>query len=219
MSVKKLNALSSLDLFEARGHLSLPYRARRDGCCLSVTVMSLTSLLKNKKIDSRQRVGIAGRYFLVCRYFFKGGRCMRGMKFFISVSAMVFSLTFLAGCGTAPPKDFGGRWKPVNRFATAPTEIPLYSSYVFQASPTDRTLKKMLERWAADTGLVLDYRLPSDYTLFGPIAAISTTNAQQAASEVSSVFHAQGLLVSINGASVVVSSAVDGVSGEVEPEG
>ncbi len=120
---------------------------------------------------------------------------------------LLLVVSVLAGCGTTPAKDFGGRWKPVNRFAQAPTEIPLYSSYVFQASPTDRTLKTMLERWARDTGLVLDYRLTSDYTLYGPVAGLNTTSAQQAVSKVTSAYATQGLSVSINGNAMTVSQA------------
>ncbi len=113
----------------------------------------------------------------------------------------------LSGCGTSPPKDFGGRWKPVNRFAEAPTEIPLYSSYVFQASPTDGTLKQMLTRWAKDTGLSLDYRVSSDYTLYGKVASLNTTDAQQAASEVTAAYASQGVQVSVQGNSLIVTPA------------
>lgn len=119
----------------------------------------------------------------------------------------VLSVVLLVGCGTSPPKDFGGRWKPVNRFAAAPAEIPLYSSYVFQASPHDQTLKKMLGRWADDNGLKLDYKLLSDYTLYRGIADLNTTSSQDAAAEVSSAYAAQSVHVSIDSAAITVSSA------------
>ncbi len=103
--------------------------------------------------------------------------------------------------------DFGGRWKPVNRFAAAPTEIPLYSSYVYQASPMDGTLKAMLERWAKDSGRTLDYRLSSDFTLYGAVSSIDTTNAQQAVIDLTAAYAAQGISVSIVGNQIVVQSA------------
>lgn len=129
--------------------------------------------------------------------------------------SLVLVAGVLVGCGTTPPKDFGGRWKSVNRFAKTSTEIPLYSSYVFQASPTDGTLKTMLGRWAKDAGLTLDYRLTSDYTLYGPVADISTTNPQQAASEVTAAYSAKGIVISISGSALTVASvaASDGSGG------
>ncbi len=124
------------------------------------------------------------------------------VKTFIAVAAIT-----MAGCATTPAPDFGGRWKPVNRFDAAPTEIPLYSSYAFQASPMDGTLKAMLERWAADSGMTLDYRLGSDYTLHGGVARISTTSAQQAVADVTTAYAAQGVYVSIVGNKIVAGSS------------
>lgn len=72
------------------------------------------------------------------------------------------------------------RWKPVNRFAEATREIPLQQAYVFYASPMDRTLKAMLTRWAADTGMTLSYRHSSDFTLHAPVAQIRTTRLPEA---------------------------------------
>ena len=129
---------------------------------------------------------------------------------YLFLSAITVALC-ISGCGTTPAKDFGGRWKPVNNFAEQPTEIPLYSAYVFQASPLDRTLKTMLQRWAGDNGLVLEYRLQSDYTLHDHVASISTTSVQQAVSELSAAYAAQSLQISLAGNQLVV--AVDSGSG------
>lgn len=110
----------------------------------------------------------------------------------------------LSGCGTTPAKEFGGRWKPVNRFASETMEIPLYASYVFQAVPMDRTLKTMLERWAKDTGMKIDYRLGSDYTLHAAVQSIGTSDVQQALGEVNAAYSAQSISVSLVGNSLVV---------------
>lgn len=117
--------------------------------------------------------------------------------------AMVVAAT-LAGCATAPAPDFGGRWKPVNRFASTTMEIPLYTSYVYQATPMDGTLKTMLERWAKDSGMTLDYKLGSDYTLYGAVSRITTNNPQQAMTDVTAAYAAQGVSVSIVGNRIVV---------------
>lgn len=103
---------------------------------------------------------------------------------------------FLCACGTTPPKDFGGRWKPVNRFAEQTTAIPLYGSYVYQVSPADGTLKKMLERWAKDTGVTLDYRISNDYTLYAAVASMKSTDVAQAISMVESAYSEQGVKIS-----------------------
>jgi hypothetical protein len=116
----------------------------------------------------------------------------------------------LSGCGTTPAKEFGGRWKPVNRFASETVEIPLYSSYVFQAVPMDRTLKTMLERWARDTGMKVDYRLGSDYTLHAAVQSIGTTDVQQALSEINSAYSTQSISISLVGNSLVVASVGEG---------
>ncbi|OEZ02401.1 hypothetical protein BIY45_00935 [Stenotrophomonas sp. BIIR7] len=121
--------------------------------------------------------------------------------------AIASAVLLLAGCATAPAPDFGGRWKPVNRFASTTMEIPLYTSYVYQASPMDGTLKTMLERWAKDSGMTLDYRISSDYTLYGAVSTIGTTNPQQAMIDLSAAYAGQGVLVSIVGNQIVVQTA------------
>ncbi|MGV8958875.1 MAG: TcpQ domain-containing protein [Stenotrophomonas sp.] len=120
--------------------------------------------------------------------------------------AAVVTMT-LVGCATTPAPDFGGRWKPVNRFASATMEIPLYTNYVYQATPMDGTLKSMLERWAKDAGMTLDYRLSSDYTLYGAVSRISTTNPQEAMTDVSAAYAMQGVSVSIVDNRIVVQAA------------
>lgn len=122
-------------------------------------------------------------------------------------AATAVAVLLLAGCATPPAPDFGGRWKPVNRFASTTMEIPLYTSYVYQASPMDGTLKTMLERWAKDSGMTLDYRISSDYTLYGAVSTIGTTNPQQAMIDLTAAYAGQGVSVSIVGNQIVVQSA------------
>ena len=131
------------------------------------------------------------------------------MKHAFSLEVFVVAAALLvSGCATHPAPDFGGRWRPVNRFASAPAEIPLYSSYVYQASPMDGTLKTMLERWSRDSGRALDYRLASDFTLYGAVARIDTTNAQQAVIELTAAYAPQGISVSIDGNTIIVQNAI-----------
>ncbi|MCX7512370.1 TcpQ domain-containing protein [Frateuria sp. STR12] len=103
----------------------------------------------------------------------------------------------LAGCGTPAAKDFGGHWKPVNRFQSSTTEIPLNRPYTYYASPMDETLRTMLIRWTSDTGMTLVYRMPSDYTLFAPVTKVRTGDIRQAASKLSAIYAAQGVSITV----------------------
>jgi tetrahydromethanopterin S-methyltransferase subunit H len=71
----------------------------------------------------------------------------------------------------------------------------------------DGTLKTMLERWAKDSGMTLDYRISSDYTLYGAVSTIGTTNPQQAMIDLTAAYAGQGVSVSIVGNQIVVQSA------------
>ena len=113
----------------------------------------------------------------------------------------------LTGCGTTPAKDFGGSWKPVNRFQDAPTEIPLAKNYTYYAAPMDETLKNMLSRWAHDTGMQLSYQLPSDYTLYKRVTELHTTDIHSATAELSSIYAAQNVSVSSDERQILVQAA------------
>ncbi len=126
----------------------------------------------------------------------------------IAVIGIPLALTFaLAGCGTPPAKDFGGSWKPVNRFQDQTTEIPLAQAYTFYASPMDGTLKTMLTRWSKDTGMTLSYQLMSDYTLYKPVAQIRTRDVRSAAAELNSIYGEEGIFVTINDKQILVTVA------------
>lgn len=114
------------------------------------------------------------------------------------LGTLLLPAILLAGCGTPPAKDFGGRWKPVNRFQSTTTEIPLNRPYTYYAAPMDETLRNMLVRWTTDTGMTLVYRLPSDYTLFAPVTKVRTADVRLAASELSAIYAAQGISVTVS---------------------
>jgi len=122
----------------------------------------------------------------------------------LRVTYLVLTMLALVSCATKPAADFGGRWKPVNRFAEAPMELPLHASYVYQATPMDGTLKTMLERWVKDSNMTLAYNITSDYTLYSAVAKIETTSIKQAVDELSAVYATQGVHVSIVGNQIVV---------------
>ncbi|WP_369980922.1 hypothetical protein [Xanthomonas bundabergensis] len=121
--------------------------------------------------------------------------------------ATLSAVALLSACATRPAPDFRGRWKPVNRFSESTMEIPLYSSYVYQAVPMDGTLKTMLERWAKDSNMQLAYSIQSDYTLYAPVAKINTTSIQQAVAELSVVYAQEGVSVSAAGNRILVQPA------------
>ncbi|WP_185822894.1 hypothetical protein [Xanthomonas sp. GW] len=132
--------------------------------------------------------------------------------------ATLSAVALLSACATRPAPDFRGRWKPVNRFSESTMEIPLYSSYVYQAAPMDGTLKTMLERWAKDSNMQLSYSIQSDYTLYAPVAKINTTSIQQAVAELSVVYAQEGVTVSAAGNRILVQPS-SSLSGTVSPAG
>lgn len=117
----------------------------------------------------------------------------------------VSSLTvLLSACGTPAAKDFGGSWKPVNKYDDKVVEIPLAVPYTYYAAPMDGTLKVMLTRWTSDTGLKLNYKLRSDFTLPKTTSAIHTTELRDATAQLSTIYAAQGVAVTVNGPELLV---------------
>lgn len=114
-------------------------------------------------------------------------------------------LAALGGCATPEAADPRGKWRPVHQFAEAPRALPLHQAYVFQAFPSDQTLKALLTRWSADAGITLSYQHGNDYTLHGPVAQVRTTSLEQAAAALSNAYAAQGVLVSAERGTLVVS--------------
>ena len=93
------------------------------------------------------------------------------MKADLAIVILIAVLPALGGCATQAAPEFGGRWRVANRFAATTQEIPLHRTYVFFASPLDETLRTMLQRWAADSQMVLSYEAGVDYTLHAPVSA------------------------------------------------
>lgn len=125
-------------------------------------------------------------------------------------SAALLLAAALTGCGTPSARNFAGPWKPVNHFQNKPTEIPLNPAYVFYASPMDETLKTMLARWARDSGRQLSYQLPFDVTLYQPVAAIRTTDIDDAVARLNSIYAAQGVSVAATARRIDVQAPVSG---------
>lgn len=113
---------------------------------------------------------------------------------------------WLGGCATRPAPEFAGRWTPVNRFPSSPQAIPLHPGYVFYASPLDRTLKGMLERWARDAKMALVYRHPSDFTLYQPVADIHDGDLRQAIAALNTLYAANQVVVAVRDNAIEVDS-------------
>lgn len=110
----------------------------------------------------------------------------------------------LTACATSPAPDLAGRWKPVNRYAEVPQEIPLQQSYVFFVSPLDGTLKNALARWAKDSQMTLSYLHSSDFTLHAPVATIRTNSLRDALHQISAAYASQQVNVAAEGNQIVV---------------
>lgn len=118
--------------------------------------------------------------------------------------ALLMLLTMaMTGCATRAP-EYSGRWKAVNRYAETPQEIPLHQAYAFYPSPMDGTLKTMLERWARDSKMTLSYLHSSDFTLHSAVADINTNDLQEAVTQLSAAYAAQGVSVTTEGNQIIV---------------
>lgn len=113
----------------------------------------------------------------------------------------------LAGCATAPAPDPAGRWRPVNHFGAAPEAIPLQPAYVYYAAPLDRTLKGLLERWASDSHMTLDYRHPADFTLYQRVAEVRSDDLRAALGQLNALYASQQVSVALEGDRIVVRPA------------
>jgi Toxin co-regulated pilus biosynthesis protein Q len=130
----------------------------------------------------------------------------------IKLMFAVLCAVALSSCATRPAPDFGGRWKTVNRFAEETQALPLQDTYLYYASPMDRTLKNMLERWADDSKMTLTYRHPMDYTLYSAVADIRTPSLQEAVSQLNAAYSAQQVSIAVSGNEIVVRIAGAGSS-------
>ena len=125
------------------------------------------------------------------------------VAFHVRTILVLVVLTATTACATAAP-EYGGRWKPVNRYAEISQEIPLYQAYAFYPSPMDGTLKIMLGRWARDSKMTLSYLHPSDFTLHSAVAGIRTNSLQEAVSQLTAAFGQQGVSITAEGSQIVV---------------
>lgn len=127
------------------------------------------------------------------------------MRFFNhSFCFAVLGIVLLSGCGTTPPPEFNGKWRPVNRFSSDTQAIPLHSALTYYATPMDHTVKGLLTRWAEDAGFTLVYQVGMDYTLHQPVAGIRTTSLASALGELSKIYRAQGIEVVLDGRVIMV---------------
>lgn len=110
----------------------------------------------------------------------------------------------MVACATRPAPDFRGRWKPLNQFADTPVALPLSQAYVYSASPMDRTLKSLLTRWARASKHTLSYLHSSDFTLYGPVQDLQTTNLEQAISALNAAYAPYGATLSLEAGQIIV---------------
>lgn len=131
----------------------------------------------------------------------------KGMKQAAFVGLLFFETVALAGCAAPPAKEFGGRWRPVNQFQSAPERIRLQQPYVFYASPLDGTLKNMLTRWAGDAGMHLVYKLAYDYTLYTPVSGVRSLSVSDAVAQLNSIYSGEHVAITTVDHEIIVEPA------------
>jgi hypothetical protein len=117
------------------------------------------------------------------------------------------ALALLASCATPSAPEVSGRWKPVNHYGEQPQAIPLRPAYVYYAAPVDRTLKGLLERWARDSRMTLDYRHTADFTLYRPVADVHSDDLHVAVAALAALYATQQVAIDIEGDRIVVRRA------------
>ena len=114
----------------------------------------------------------------------------------------------LTACGTTPPPDYSGAWKPLNTYSNNVQEIPLARPYRFYALPIDTTLKGLLERWAKDSGSQLDYRHASDFSLSPEVRNIQQAQLNDATSMLDGVYAKYGVSIQMSGDRQILVTAI-----------
>ena len=100
-----------------------------------------------------------------------------------------------------------GRWKPVNHYGEQPQAIALRPAYLYYATPVDRTLKGLLERWARDSRMTLQYGHDSDFTLYRPVADVRSDDLRAAVASLSALYASQQVAIDVEGDRIVVRRA------------
>ncbi|MCE2943661.1 MAG: TcpQ domain-containing protein [Lysobacteraceae bacterium] len=116
-------------------------------------------------------------------------------------------LILVTACGTNPAKDFRGRWRPVNTPAAAPVAMPLEVAPTFSVTPADRSLRRVLDRWASSVGRRLDWRAPADFTLHADATRVHASRLDVAVAALERAYAEQGLQVELPEGRVRVSIA------------
>jgi len=128
-----------------------------------------------------------------------------GLSRFACVATVVATLATSA-CAGREARDFSGRWSPVNTYAEHTEAIPLRPAGIFQAAPTDGTLRVLLERWARDSGTELDYRHPFDFVLHQPVRSVRAYGIADALAQLDRAFGPHGVVMRIEGSRLVVAA-------------
>lgn len=130
----------------------------------------------------------------------------------------IVAVLLVSGCDSTPPaKNFSGSWTPINSFPSETREIPLVVQRTYQASTIDITLKNMLDRWAKESGVVLQYEHPSDFVLHSPVSKIQSPTLSGALIEVNSLFAEQKVFARMYGNAVLLVTLSDAKSASVVP--
>jgi hypothetical protein len=118
----------------------------------------------------------------------------------VSSRTLLLACVLLAtACAARPAADIRGRWTPVNRYLAQTQEIPLRQTYLYQATPLDRTLKSLLARWARDTRMQLVYEHGSDFTLHAPAAALRSDDLHAAVARLNDIYAPQHIAIVLQG--------------------
>lgn len=121
---------------------------------------------------------------------------------------MTLAVTLVA-CGTTPAPNYGGRWQPMDRLAPEATPILLQRHYVYYVAPVDNTLKGVLERWARDSGVPLDYSAAHDFTLHSVSGHVRADDLGTAVRMMQTAYQSYGLSIRFESGRIAVQAVAD----------
>ncbi|MDO5692743.1 MAG: hypothetical protein Q4G70_09725 [Pseudomonadota bacterium] len=111
----------------------------------------------------------------------------------------------LGACSSPPPPpSFGSDWKQVNTFTTEVQTLPFHVEHMYVVRPLDRTLKGLMQRWAKESGMTLDYRASADFTLSVQTANVRSPVLPDALSCLNGVYQPHGASMALVVNAIVV---------------
>lgn len=113
----------------------------------------------------------------------------------------------LSACATLSERAVMSDWQPVANLPTEPRVAVATPDTLFLVTPLDGSLRHLLARWAYLEGVQVDYRLPVDWQLHAPAAAVKAPDLPSALSALQKSYASQGISLRLDKGLLIAESA------------